>query len=128
MLHTQGLGLLALGAGVGEETLFRAVGQARLVDDLAGVAQPWGTALGITATSVVFGLLHALTPTYFVLATVAGVLFGLEYLTAGLPAAAFTHFAYDWVALVFIIRELGGGSSSSGGGGAGSSSDPSASG
>ena len=90
--------------------MFRAVVQARLVQALAGVEalRPAATALGLGCASLLFGLLHALTPTYFVLATIGGAVFGAEYLGAGLPAAAFTHAAYDFVALVYIIHELGG--------------------
>lgn len=33
---------------------------------------------------------------------------GIEFLTAGLPAAAATHTLYDFVALVYIVREWGG--------------------
>jgi hypothetical protein len=36
---------------------------------------------------------------------------GVEFLLHGLPAAAITHTLYDFVALVYIIREWGGSSS-----------------
>ncbi|KAI7837463.1 hypothetical protein COHA_008721 [Chlorella ohadii] len=109
-----GLGLLALGAGVGEETLFRAFMQAALCGGIAGAApglpEAATTAAGIAVASVIFGWLHALTPTYFFFATGAGALFGVEYVLYGLPTAAATHFIYDWIALVFILREWGGSS------------------
>lgn len=76
----QGLGLLALGAGVGEETLFRAFMQEALCGGLADAAPslPTGvtTAAGVAVASLVFGWLHALTPTYLLFATGAGALFG----------------------------------------------------
>lgn len=76
----QGLGLLALGAGVGEETLFRAFMQEALCSGLADAAPslPAGvtTAAGVAVASLVFGWLHALTPTYLLFATGAGTLFG----------------------------------------------------
>ena len=52
----------------------------------------------VSVTSVTFGALHAVTPLYFLVATVAGVLFGGEYLVGGLSAAVVTHWAYDWIA------------------------------
>ena len=66
---------------MGEEAFFRGFLQNSVVASLGGLLPPglgagWATAAGVGATSVVFGALHALTPTYFVLATVAGVLFG----------------------------------------------------
>ena len=168
--RSQGLGVLALGAGVGEETLFRAFLQSQTVAALAS-AQPslapaTATALGVGASSLVFGALHALTPSYFVYATVGGAVLGeqtpallgrparpaawltarrarprrararapastrpgrtaaagVEYLVAGLPAAAITHALYDWIALSYILRKWGSlsaGSSSGEDGGAG---------
>lgn len=69
----QGLGLLALGVGVGEETLFRGFLQSAAIQGLAGVLPAeCATACGLTAASVVFGALHAITPSYFVFATAAG--------------------------------------------------------
>ena len=52
----------------------------------------------VSITSIVFGALHAVTPLYFLVATVAGALFGGEYLVGGLTAAVVTHWFYDWVA------------------------------
>ena len=73
-----GLALLALGAGYGEEALFRGF----LIPVAAASAQSSGvdggvaTALALGASSVVFGALHAVTPLYFAWATAAGNLFG----------------------------------------------------
>ncbi len=52
----------------------------------------------VSITSVIFGALHAVTPLYFLVATVAGALFGGEYVCAGLAAAVVTHWVYDWIA------------------------------
>ena len=52
----------------------------------------------VGVTSIIFGALHAVTPLYFLVATVAGALFGGEYLVSGLAAAVVTHWAYDWIA------------------------------
>ena len=77
--HPQGLCLLAFGAGVGEETLFRAFMQSACIEGIAGAAPALphtaAAAAGLAATSLVFGALHALTPTYFYFATAAGALF-----------------------------------------------------
>ena len=73
-----GLALLALGAGYGEEALFRGF----LIPVASASAQSHGvdggvaTALALGASSVVFGALHAVTPLYFAWATAAGALFG----------------------------------------------------
>lgn len=76
----QGLGLLALGAGVGEEVLFRGFVQAAADSGLAGALPALppaaATAAALAGTSVAFGALHALTPLYFAFATAAGALFG----------------------------------------------------
>lgn len=65
---------------MGEETLFRAFMQEALCGGIAGAAPGLPaaatTAAGVAVSSVIFGWLHALTPTYFLFATGAGVLFG----------------------------------------------------
>ncbi len=69
----QGLGLQALGVVVGEKTLFRGFLQSAATQGLAGVLPAeCATACGLAAASVVFGALHAITPSYFVFATAAG--------------------------------------------------------
>ncbi|KAL4422843.1 hypothetical protein ABPG75_009040 [Micractinium tetrahymenae] len=121
-----GLGLLALGAGVGEETLFRGFMQTAAIQGLGGVLPAdAATAAGLAASAVIFGALHALTPSYFLFATAAGFVFGFEYLQHGLQTAAATHWLYDWAALIYIIRVWGGpaGSDGDSDGGGRSSSD-----
>jgi membrane protease YdiL (CAAX protease family) len=86
---------LGLAAGVGEEMLFRGVLQYEL-----GARVGQGVALG--ATSVVFGLLHAVTPAYAVLATLASLYFGYLYQVAGnLAVPITTHALYDIGALMY---------------------------
>jgi len=81
--------LLSAAAGVGEEILFR------------GVVQPL---LGLWVTSTIFGILHALTPAYFVLAAVMGCYLGwLSDHTQNLLAPILVHFLYDAVAL-YVLR------------------------
>lgn len=101
------LGILALsvGAGIGEEAMFR------------GFLMPWVdlrlesfglngdvSALGALATtSLFFGALHAITPAYAIWATWASVLFSIEYVRDGLGSAMFTHALYDYLAFLYII-------------------------
>lgn len=102
-----GLALLAIGAGVGEEAAFRAFLQTWLMEKAANfpAATPASAvATGLMTSSVIFGAAHALTPFYALYATCAGAIFGVEYLTCGLPAAAFTHALYDFVALAVLIN------------------------
>ena len=63
------LALVSLVAGVGEELFFRGVLQPTLIGWI-------GIAAGLIAASVVFGLLHAITPTYALLATAVGAYLG----------------------------------------------------
>lgn len=104
--------MLALGAGFGEEALFRGWAQPAATAALASlpalVLRPdAATALGVAATSLVFGALHALTPAYFIWAYCASILFGLEALNVGLPAAMLTHTVYDLVALAVVLQQWG---------------------
>ena len=69
----------------------------------------WSEPAALGATSVVFGALHAITPLYFVWATIAGGLFGTEYLAAGLVAAVLTHWLYDWIAFEVALATAGSG-------------------
>ena len=67
----------------------------------------WSEPAAVAATSLVFGALHAITPLYFVWATVGGGLFGTEYLEAGLAAAVVTHWVYDWIAFEVALSTGG---------------------
>lgn len=86
--------LLAAAAGVGEEVLFRGVIQGLFADPL------WGLAI----TSVTFGLLHALTAMYFLIATAIGLYLGWLYQTTDhLLVPIIVHWLYD-VAALFLFR------------------------
>jgi membrane protease YdiL (CAAX protease family) len=93
------LAALSLLAGIGEEMLFRGVLQAlfsRWLDSR------W---LGLAMASLIFGLLHAVTPTYLLLATLAGAYLGLMWLLSGnLLTVIIAHSLYDFVALVYLVR------------------------
>jgi len=92
------LGVVALAAGVGEELLFRGVIQT--------VATPvLGAAAAIVLTSLVFGLVHALTPLYAVLAAFISAYLGwMMVATGSLVPPIVAHAIYDWIALVYIVR------------------------
>ena len=92
------LGVIALAAGMGEETLFRGWLQPWLGQWLP----PWAAVAG---GAVVFGTAHPLTPAYVVAATVVGGYLGALTLLSGnllLPIA--THALYDFVALSLLVR------------------------
>jgi len=90
--------LLALLAGVGEEALFRGLLQ-------EGASIMVGGILGWLGASVVFGLLHFLTPLYAILATGVGLYLGACYALSGnLLVPLVVHAAYDAAALVALAR------------------------
>jgi membrane protease YdiL (CAAX protease family) len=90
-------GLSAL-AGVGEEWFFRGFLQAGLSEWL----NPW---LGWMIANAVFGLLHALTATYAVVAALAGFYFAwLWHISGNLLTPIIAHAVYDWLALAYLTR------------------------
>ncbi len=92
------LGVLSLLAGFGEEMLFRGVIQGT-------VADKFGAWIALAAASVLFGLMHALSPTYILLATLAGLyLGGVWVLTENLLVVVVAHALYDFLALVYLLR------------------------
>ena len=87
------LGAVSLAAGIGEELLFRGV-----IQD--GIAGPAGPVAGLLIASLLFGLAHAITPAYFVLASLMGLYLGGIYLATGnLLVPILVHFLYDWILL-----------------------------
>ncbi len=94
------LALIAAVAGLGEELLFRGVLQPYLIDRLE--LAPW---LGIVLTSLVFGLLHPITPGYVVLAAILGSYLGWWTVASGnVVEAVVAHGLYDFLALWFLVR------------------------
>ena len=89
---------LAIAAGVGEEILFRGA--------LQPIVSEWTTPLlGLSIASFLFGAVHAATPTYFVVATLAGCYFGwLTQQYDDLVAPIVAHSLYDFVALMWLRR------------------------
>ncbi len=92
--------LLALLAGVCEETFFR------------GVLQPWmsrwSLLAALVAGNVIFALAHAVTPTYAVLAGGIGLYLGLLMHWTGnnLLAPIIAHAVYDYLAFVAVARHF----------------------
>jgi membrane protease YdiL (CAAX protease family) len=92
------LALIAVSVGVGEEMLFRGVFQASLASWL-------GTALGIALASLLFGLLHPISPTFVVLTTFLGMYLGVEWIiNKNLLAVMVTHAVYYFAVLGYLIR------------------------
>ena len=80
--------LISIAAGLAEELLFRGVIQAK-----------WG----ILAASILFGLLHSVTPVYILLATVIGFYIGLLYhVFQSLLIPIQLHCIYDFGALIYL--------------------------
>lgn len=81
--------LVAIAAGVGEEVLFR------------GVLQP---RIGWIASAILFGLLHAISPTYVLVAFVMGSLLAwIQIWSGNLWAPIIAHAVYDyWMFLILI--------------------------
>ncbi len=98
-LHWVDLLVLAAIAGIAEELLFR------------GVLQPWmetvwGMTAGLIVSNVVFGLVHAVTPLYALLAGLVGAYLGLSMDYGGernLLTPIVIHGAYDFVAFLVVL-------------------------
>jgi hypothetical protein len=91
--------LVAAAAGFGEELLFRGLAQ-RGIEQLSG--SPW---LAVALASAIFGLAHPISTTYAVLAALIGVYLGwLLLATDNLLVPIVTHAAYDFLALVYLLR------------------------
>jgi len=90
MLGTTDIAVIALLSGVSEEIFFR------------GVLLP---EIGLVASSLIFGLLHALNRVYAVWATLTGAGFGLLALYADtLVTPVVAHVTYNLGALVMLRR------------------------
>ena len=94
------LAFVALLAGCSEELLFRGVLQSWI--------GRWGAVVGLLGSNMIFGLAHAITPTYAVLAGLLGIYLGLVYTITGeanLVPAILCHALYDLVAFFVVRRE-----------------------
>ena len=96
------LAIIATLAGIGEEMLFRGVIQAAAAQEIGGQRGVW---LGLLLASVLFGLLHPITPTYAILAGLIGLYLGGLWLASGnLLTPVVAHGAYDFLALVYLVK------------------------
>ena len=91
---------LAVAAGIGEETLFRGFVQGSLAHVL-------GPTAALALASVVFGLAHAVTPAYAMIATIMGLYLGCAWHVSGnLLVPVTIHAVYDGVAIGYVILEM----------------------
>ncbi len=97
------LALVAFVTGLGEEMLFRVTVQ-HGIGVWAGGA--YGPMIGLAVAAVSFGLLHGVTLTYSILATVLGVYFGCvwRYCDDNLVVPIAAHALYDFIALVYLLK------------------------
>jgi membrane protease YdiL (CAAX protease family) len=96
LLDLAGISILA---GFGEEMLFRGVFQAAFA---YWIGNPW---IALLLASVLFGLCHAITAAYLVLATLMGVYLGwLWQESDNLQLVIVTHAVYDFIALLVLVR------------------------
>jgi NADPH2:quinone reductase len=97
--NTFELALLAVAAGVGEETLFRGCVQTGLTL-LAG-----SPAVGLLGAGLLFGVVHWVTPAYGVLAAAIGGYLGVVWLwTGNLLAPIAAHAVYDFSAFLYYLH------------------------
>ncbi len=93
---------ISLLAGVGEEMLFRGT--------LQEACQSWfhSPAAAVTVAAVAFGVLHAITLTYVVLAALMGAYLGVVfYATDNLLSVIVAHGVYDFVVLLWLLHGPG---------------------
>jgi membrane protease YdiL (CAAX protease family) len=96
------LAVISAVAGLGEEALFRGVIQEVIARWTGEPAGPW---VGLAVASVIFGLLHAITPTYALLATVMGLYLGWLWIeTENLLVPITAHGVYDFIALGYLVK------------------------
>jgi membrane protease YdiL (CAAX protease family) len=92
------LAVIALVAGLAEEMLFRGAIQPALANWLGPIA-------GLVSASLLFGLAHAITPTYAVLTALIGGYLGWLYLYSdNLLVPATAHALYDFLAIIYLRR------------------------
>ena len=98
--HWSDLFILAAIAGVSEELLFRGVIQ-------PWIESSWGITAGLIGSNIVFGMVHAVTPLYALLAALVGIYLGLSLDYGGdrnLLTPVIIHSGYDFLAFVALMR------------------------
>ncbi len=92
--------VLAAIAGLSEEVLFRGVIQ-------PWIESSWGLNAGLVFSNIIFGIVHAVTPLYAVLATLVGIYLGMSLDYGGernLLTPVIIHALYDFLAFLVIMR------------------------
>ncbi len=98
--HWTDLLILAAIAGFSEELLFRGFLQ-------PWIANSWGGMAGLILSNLIFGLVHAVTPLYAILATLVGIYLGLSLDITGetnLFVPIIIHGLYDFLAFLALMR------------------------
>lgn len=96
------LAMVAVLAGLGEEMLFRGIIQFAVTLE---VGDPHGVWAGLLVSAALFGLLHAITPTYAAMAGLIGIYFGWIWLVSGnLLTPIIAHSVYDFLALLYYVK------------------------
>lgn len=99
------LAAIALLAGFGEEMLFRGIVQLKLAQ---WIGEPYGVWIALAGASILFGLLHLITPAYGVVAGLIGLYLGWLWIaTDNLLVPILTHTVYDAVMLIYLVRFRG---------------------
>ncbi|MEX0645082.1 MAG: CPBP family intramembrane glutamic endopeptidase [Parvularculaceae bacterium] len=94
------IAIFSIGAGIGEELLFRGV----LQTWMAGLMPVW---LAIILSNLIFGALHARTVLYAIIAGLVGVYLGaLLEISGNLLAPIIAHALYDAIALDYFRRAI----------------------
>jgi len=91
--------VLAAIAGLSEELLFRGVIQ-------PWIENSWGLTAGLVFSNILFGMVHAVTPLYAVLATLVGIYLGMSLDYGGernLLMPVIIHTLYDFLAFLVIM-------------------------
>jgi hypothetical protein len=98
--HWTDLLILAAIAGLSEELLFRGVIQ-------PWIESAWGMTAGLVGGNIIFGLAHAVTPLYAVLAALVGIYLSLSLDYGGdrnLLIPVIIHGLYDFLAFIALMR------------------------
>lgn len=99
---TSTLLLIAMLAGVGEELFFRGLVQAGLQHWIGGAS---GLIVGLTVSSMLFGMAHSASKEYFIVTTAMGFYFGgVLIATDDLIVPVVSHALYDFIALYYFAR------------------------
>jgi len=100
--------LMSLGAGIGEELMFRGTLQSWLAQIFAEqnwLAAPYPIMLAIIIPSILFGLLHSVNLIYIVIATVVSIYLGVLFVVSGnILAPIITHTIYDIIAIAYTQK------------------------